>query len=167
MKKALIVGIDNYETDPLYACINDAIEIKSILESNGDGAPNFDTRLELNIQTNSKLKSLVRDTFSGDVDTALFYFAGHGYENDLGGYLVTPDSKIDDEGFSMEELIKIVNQSEIRNKIIILDCCHSGAIAETQFLGNKISQISTGVSILTSCRKMEKSYEINGHGIFY
>ncbi len=41
MKKALVVGIDDYPAAPLNGCVNDATEVASKLETNGDGSPNF------------------------------------------------------------------------------------------------------------------------------
>ena len=45
MRKALIVGIDNYPSCPLSGCVNDATEMKSVLERNSDGSPNFSVEL--------------------------------------------------------------------------------------------------------------------------
>lgn len=49
-RKALIIGIDEYQTAPLHGCVNDAKEIASLLKTNEDDSKNFDVRLELNIQ---------------------------------------------------------------------------------------------------------------------
>lgn len=65
----------------------------------------------------------------------------------------------------MDEILVLANQSEMKDKIIILDCCHSGALGSPQ-MGNGNSQLSEGVSILTASRDDEPSREINGHGIF-
>jgi hypothetical protein len=59
----------------------------------------------------------------------------------------------------------MANQSKARDKIIILDCCHSGAVGSPQLSGG-ICQIQSGVSILTASRDDEPSKEINGHGVF-
>ena len=74
MKKALVIGINNYPTAPLNGCVNDASAFGSIVETNGDGSPNFDVRLEANVATRADLKGHIRDLFSGDCDTALLYF---------------------------------------------------------------------------------------------
>jgi len=42
MKKALIVGLNNYPGRELKWCDNDAIAMQELMESNGDGSPNFD-----------------------------------------------------------------------------------------------------------------------------
>ena len=44
MKKALIVGLNNYPSCNLHWCDNDAIAIASLMEANGDGSPNFDVK---------------------------------------------------------------------------------------------------------------------------
>lgn len=165
MKKALIVGINSYPKSPLKGCINDASELASIIETHGDGSPNFDVKLETDVQTKSELKEMVAELFSGTNDTALLYFSGHGFLNELGGYLVSPDYAKYDEGISMDEILILANNSKAKDKIIILDCCHSGAFGSPA-IGRGASQLDEGVSILTASRDSEFSIEINGHGIF-
>jgi hypothetical protein len=166
MRKALAVGINDYSSAPLIGCINDASALESTIETNGDGSPNFNVRLETSITTKSELKNKIVDLFAGDADTALFYFSGHGFLNDIGGYIVTPDFKQYDEGVSMDEILKIVNGSRIKDKIIILDCCHSGTMGTPNITGGNMTYIAEGVSILTASKKDESAMEINGHGVF-
>lgn len=165
MKKALSIGINSYPSSPLRGCINDASGLASIIEANGDGSPNFDVRLETDVPTKSELKTMIVELFSGDNDTVLLYFSGHGFLNELGGYLVTPDHARYDEGISMDEILILANDSRSKNKIIILDCCHSGAFGSPR-LDRGTSRIGDGVSILTASRDDEPSMEINGHGVF-
>ena len=39
MKKALIVGLNKYPGCELACCSNDAVAMKELIESNGDGSP--------------------------------------------------------------------------------------------------------------------------------
>ena len=168
MKKALIVGIGNIEDMKLEGAINDANAISTVLETHGDGSPNFDVKLitDMKKQINkSDLKGLIRELFEGDHETALFYFSGHGFLNDIGGYIVTSDCKNNDEGISMDEMLILANQSKIKNKIIILDCCHSGKFGNSN-LGGNCTSINKGVTILTASKDSESSIEINGQGVF-
>lgn len=165
MKKALLIGINNYPTSPLRGCINDASGLASIIETDGDGSPNFDVRLETNVETKSKLKNMIVELFSGDSETVLLYFSGHGFLNELGGYLVTPDHQSYDEGISMDEVLILANKSKSKDKIIVLDCCHSGSFGSPT-IGRGASQLEEGVSILTASRYDEPSMEVNGHGVF-
>lgn len=166
MRKALVIGINNYPTAPLRGCINDASAFGGIIETNGDGSPNYDVRLITDVPTKAELKGHIRDLFSGDADTALFYFSGHGYLDDIGGYIVTPDFQANDEGVSMDEILTIANDSKAKNRVIILDCCHSGAFGSSKAAGNKSTHIAEGVSILTASKDDEAAMEINGHGVF-
>jgi hypothetical protein len=165
VKKALCIGIDNYPRLPLSGCINDATCVSELLTKNGDGSPNFDVKLKKDILSKSTLKGLITDLFSGDCDTVLFYFSGHGFLNEFGGYIVTPDFTKYDEGVPMDDILTLANKSTIKNKVVILDCCHSGAMGKLDITDNK-SSLSEGLTILTASRDTEKATEINGHGVF-
>ncbi len=167
MRKALVVGINDYPNAPLRGCINDASVFANTIEVNGDGSPNFDVRLIKDVGTKSELKGKIRELFAGDSETSLFYFSGHGFFDDLGGgFIVTPDYKLNDEGVSMDEILNIANESKSKNRVIILDCCHSGSFGSPKISGGKNAQIGEGVSILTASKSDEVSLEINGHGVF-
>jgi hypothetical protein len=47
MRRALIVGINDYPEVPLSGCVNDALKILNVLSQNEDGTPNFDCRMLL------------------------------------------------------------------------------------------------------------------------
>lgn len=166
MRKALVIGINNYPFSPLQGCISDASSFASIIETNGDGSPNFDVKFIQDVADKSKLKGHIRDLFNGDSDISLLYFAGHGIINDLGGYIVTPDCKPNDEGVSMDEILILANNSKSKNKVIILDCCHSGIFGSPKIMAGQSTHIVEGVSILTASRDSESALEINGHGVF-
>lgn len=166
IKGALVIGIDHYPTSPLQGCVNDATDFADIIEINGDGSPNFSVRRSMNVSSKPTLKSLIVELFDREMDTALFYFSGHGFLNEIGGYIVTPDHRKYDEGVSMDEIMIIAGKSKIKNKIIILDCCHSGALGSPQLHDGAASYLAEGMVILTACRNNEESIEINGHGIF-
>jgi len=166
IRKALLVGINDYPGQPLYTCINDASALHDLLESRLDGSPNFDAKLHLDVPTKVGLKKLIIDTFSGEAETVLFYFSGHGVINDIGGYIATPDYQTHDEGVSMDEILRIVNESKASNRIVILDCCYSGTFGNPGSGGGHTSQIKTGVTILTSSRDNEVSMEGDEHSLF-
>ena len=165
-RKALVVGIDNYEQCPLSCCCNDAKTIAELLRKNENGDPNFEVVELPNISIKSELKSNIKRCFDGDVDVALFYFSGHGFIDNSGGYLVTPDYKVDDWGVSLEDVLNIVNASKIKNKIVIVDSCHSGFMGQIQLTGNSCSIIGNGVTILTACKSDEVAVEGEKHGMF-
>ncbi len=170
MKKiSLLVGIDEYSSAPLAGCANDAKRIHSVLCRHHDNSPNFDSRLLTapgEKVTRASLKRAVEDLFRRQSDVALFFFAGHGTVNNLGGYLVTQDATMYDEGLSMNDLIILANNSPARERIIILDCCHSGALGQLPIVDNETALMKEGVSILSACRESEASVEDGGGGLF-
>lgn len=169
MKKALIVGVNDYANSPLHGCVNDANAIGAILESHGDGSPNFGVKIMTSPNSpinRSTLRESIESLFSGSSDMALLYFSGHGYIKSTGGYLVTTDAKKYDEGVSMDEILVLANASKAKNKVIILDCCHSGAMGSPSASDNNIAQLSEGLSVLTASRDSEYALEKSGAGIF-
>lgn len=169
MRRALIIGINDYPRSPLKGCVNDANTIATILESNGDGSPNFGVRVitspALEI-TRPVLRRAIEELFSSDAEMALLYFSGHGYIKSTGGYLVTTDATKYDEGISMDDVLALANQSKAKNKIIILDCCHAGAMGTPSLMENKFAQLSEGLSVLTACLDSEPALEKHNAGVF-
>lgn len=163
MKKALIVGIDDYPNAPLHGCVNDANAVAELLKTNGDGEPNFDVSLKLNLRTKAEFLDLIERLFSGDADASLLYFSGHGSES---GHLVTPDYKGKDLGVLMSDVLACANNSKCKNKIIILDCCYSGKFGESSIIKSNESTLGEGVTIMTASSRDEVSVETNGQGVF-
>ena len=166
MRKALVVGIDNYSSCPLSCCCNDADDMAGILSNNGDGSANFVVKIEKDVSKKADLRRLIEECFSGNSDVALFYFSGHGHIDAVGGYLVTPDYSKYDYGVSLQDILTIANNSKCRNKIIILDSCYSGFMGDINTSGQSTTIINEGVTILTASRSIETAIEVNGHGLF-
>jgi hypothetical protein len=154
---------------PLSGCVNDAHAVKAILERHADGTVNFVTPRILtgtgpaDIVERSDLKDAVRELFAGDADIALLYFAGHGYIEDTGGFLCAGDCKTGDDGFSLAELMTLASNSKAKNKVIILDSCHSGIVGD-QPIAQGITEISQGMTILTASTAEQYAMEVPGGG---
>ena len=171
-RRALIVGINDYEFAPLKGCVNDAIGIKKVLSSheNEDEEENFACRLLVSSETTvtkARLTKEIELLFSKEGDIALLYFSGHGALNDLGGYLVTQDAKKYNEGVLLSQIIKLANAAKnIREVFIILDSCHSGHMGNSDFFEGETAILRKGISILSSSLDSEYSMEKNGEGLF-
>jgi hypothetical protein len=168
MRKSLVVGINDYPGAHLSGCVNDAIAMASVLATHGDGSPNFHNKILTSPDPINRafLRASVEALFSGDADIALLYFSGHGLVKSTGGYIVTPDFKKYDEGVSMDDILTLANQSKAKDKVIILDCCHSGAFGTPALTGNHIAQLSEGLTVLTASSEIESALEFNGSGVF-
>lgn len=170
IKKALLVGINDYPNgNELEGCVEDINNLKKVIERNGDGKVNFSVKMMPDVQTSEEVMESIKELFNEVGDMALLYFSGHGFINDTGAEIVMPeDIKTTAhyyKGIQMKDIMEVVNKSRVRNKIIILDCCHSGSMGKYK-LEETTSIISTGVSILTACREDEYATEMGGHGIF-
>ena len=171
MRIALIVGINHYEHGgSLYGCVDDAHAVQAVLARHGDGSVNFDCKMftgtgPTDRVERSLLKDRVEELFKAQADIALFYFAGHGHIEATGGYLLATDSRRGDEGLSLSEVLALANKSPARNKIIILDSCHSG-IAGTPPVAGELASLSEGVTILTASAADQYATEENGRGVF-
>lgn len=171
MRKALCVGIDSYQyAKDLHGCVNDANSVKSALERNGDGTLNFDVEImcatsENSYITRSELKNAVRELFKSESEIAIFYYSGHGSVDMFGGYLCTSEIRQPDEGLSLNEVMGFVSKSKAQNKIVILDSCNSGAIANPTEMPN-YSILHDGTTILAACGEDEYATEERGQGVF-
>lgn len=192
MRRALLVGINDYgpSAPRLEGCVGDAWRMFQSLSTNEDGSQNFEcllvtnpgTQHETDLQqaraenpesieitkdiTASSINQQLHELFSEKADVALFYFAGHGTVNNLGGYLVTKDYEPFNPGVSMPELITLANNAQADEVVIIIDCCHSGKIGEVPALGNENAILREGVSILTATSATQPALEEYGGGLF-
>lgn len=171
MRKALIVGVNYYQhISALHGCVDDAHAVKSLLDRHGDGTVNFAAKLltgtgPSNTVSRAELKDTIEELFRDESEAALFYFAGHGHIETTGGYLMATDSRRGDEGVSLGDILTYANKSRARNKIIILDSCHSGVAGSTAD-DPRIAELSEGLTLLTASTAEQYASEENGAGVF-
>ncbi|WP_328892015.1 caspase family protein, partial [Streptomyces sp. NBC_00236] len=69
------------------------------------------------------------------------------------------------DGLSLADIMGYANRSPAKNKVIILDSCHSGA-AGGSAVSAKVAEISEGVTILTASAANQYAIETGGSGVF-
>jgi hypothetical protein len=172
--KALLVGIDKYQwVQELSGCEQDAQDLADLLRHNDDGSPNYECRILPNAQNTIVSRVLLRkkwlELFKNFDGNIVFYFSGHGIFSDFGGYLLTQDGSVEDPGLAMFELLQLANDSSAREVLLILDCCHSGALGDLSTRrsgGINQAQIREGVTILAASRPSEAAKIVGGRSIF-
>ena len=179
MKRALLVGIDDYPGSPLTGCVADAYAMAQLLERNEDGGRNYDVRTSTSdTQTvdRGRLRTLLRELFDNSRDAELlFYFSGHGAQTPWGAELVTQDYSENSLGVSMNDVITLANESPAREVALVLDCCFSGdlgnisglqplGLSETFAAGRAV--LREGVTVLAASQATEEATESGGHGAF-
>lgn len=168
MKRALVVGINEYRVAPLKGCVKDAQNVHARLSQHGDGDPNYDTYLLTSERQEvtrlvllDKLKALLMEP----AESAVFYFSGHGSRNLLGGYLVTQEASRADQGLAFHDLQTLVLRSPIPEITLILDCCYSGGMGNEDG-ENPIVELRQGVTILAASQPEQLARETIEGGIF-
>lgn len=171
MRIALIVGINYYQHgSPLFGCVDDAHAVKAVLARHDGGGVNFDCVLLTGTGSSDRvdrgdLKDRIEKLFKTEAEIALFYFAGHGHIEASGGYLLATDSRRGDEGVSLSEILTLANDSPAKNKVIVLDSCHSGIAGSTPSAG-QLASLAEGLTVLTASTKDQYATEENGRGVF-
>ncbi len=174
-RRALIVGINTYGGgNDLHACVADAKEMAEVLSHHKDGSKNFDCIVLLNRMedgspiTRPKMRARLHDLFNFDGDV-LLYFSGHGFLSKTGGVLCTSDATKDDWGIPMQEVVDLATQSPAHHIVLLLDCCHSGDIANPATMNTGKSPLATlreNMTVIAASRGTEVALEAGGHGLF-
>lgn len=175
MRKALFLGINQYDNiGDLNGCANDAQQMSAVLSRHADGRPNFSSQVFVSPETNlskSFIEGKIKELFHGDLEVALFYFAGHGFfDDDVNTGFIIPQnfSPAEKNGIRVNDILEIARQNkQIKNTIIILDCCQSGGAGKFSALRGGSSILDEGLTILTACKEDEYAVEDgSGHGLF-
>lgn len=142
-RKALLIGVGNYENSPktdqdfseLPSVKEDLDNLKRILSHHEMGA--FEVQ-SLHDSKSEEILTTIEEFALGcqKEDLALIYFSGHGAKtNDLKLFLVACNTELVDRygvkestAVSAEKIYRYLTvKCKARSKILILDCCFSGA----------------------------------------
>ena len=188
-RRALLIGINHYYLDEticnLQYCVNDVVELDKILSDELRG--NFSSQL-LHSQiddvkghpTRSNIMSLTSllANNSESNDSILFYFAGHGFEQEGVNYLLPADSRhnvLSDTAISLSWVKETLNKSLARKKLVIIDACHSGSkigrsnsVPMSRSFHEEMFSEAEGFAVLSSCKIGQLSYDYpeKNHGVF-
>ena len=171
MKRALLVGIDTYDAfDALSGCVNDVVATAPLLARNDDGLPNFDCQILANARQGvgrDRLRQAVTKLLAPGADVALLYAAGHGIERNGEVVLATTDGTPQTPGIGMPEILAAAAHSTVREVILILDCCFSGAVAQVPQMASDAAVLRPGIAILTASRNDQPAAEtVERRGLF-
>lgn len=163
-KRALLIGNSSFrheELTRLSAPSNDVRAFAELLED--PKIASFD-HVDLKLDTSLvDAKKAIGDLFRNrdPDDLLLLYYSGHGLRDTNGTfYLALPETDpADPDPGSIDEhwLRRVIDDSASQRQIVILDCCHSGALIPA----NMTARDAASSPVLT-----EKTLDPTGHGRF-
>ena len=186
---AVIIGVNDYQKVPkLRYCVADARLLYDTLAKRAgfdrqrmllltDDVPSFS-----NMPTRGNILKHLADflSFPEAQDTVLVFFSGHGFRDDEGrGYLAPIDA--DRRNLALKcvpiaEVKRLIGACKARQKVLILDTCHSGTakgggVDKAIAVGSArlVEQVAgKGFVTLASCGPDQESHESPklGHGVF-
>ncbi len=151
--KALLVGVCEYPTlrcVPLPLCKNDLYALRTaLIKGLNVNSDNILLCGETGKVTSTELFFWIKSILSNasNEDTFIFYFSGHGGKNCLA---------LSDGLIELQNLINTIQNVDTKNRIIILDSCHSGSFSINDVPQIEISEIAEnfagcGYAVLASC----------------
>lgn len=126
-KTALVIGNGGYKSGPLKNAVNDALDMAATLSEKG-----FTVILKQNA-SRTDMREGIRE-FASEISkggVGLFYYSGHGLQVDGVNYLVPVDANIEmkaevaEECISATAVLRVMEYSNNRINIIILDACRN------------------------------------------
>ncbi|RCJ20498.1 hypothetical protein A6S26_26620 [Nostoc sp. ATCC 43529] len=186
---ALVIGIADYLSPSLprlSQATNDAEAIARLLEQYGDfqsvqrlpqrwnkekNGYEMGAQKVTGAQLGEDLRTFLLEKAANN--EALIYFSGHGFItcDRLGqqkGYLATSDSQIEVAGkqiveqkssISLDSLNHLIQDSQLSNLVVLLDCCHAGYFLERQLVEQSLTAFRSQKDyyLITACRAFERA----------
>ncbi len=149
---ALVISNSGYQhATRLSNPYNDAVAVSEKFKAAGY---NVDLRHDLsNIEMRRALREFT--LASRSADTAVFYFAGHGFEVSGTNYLIPVDAKlqtdldVEDEALSLERIVKSLEPAK-KLRLIILDACRDNPFLKNMARTSATRSVSTGLARIES-----------------
>ncbi|TVQ07508.1 MAG: hypothetical protein EA368_14100 [Leptolyngbya sp. DLM2.Bin27] len=185
-RDALVVGVNTYQNLPsLQAPAQDAESVARCLENFGEcrvvRLPEAITHQQpvisqRGVVTTAMLEEALIKLFKpagkNVPQTAIFYYSGHGLQRQAGiqeGYLATADANpaTGHYGLSLHWLRRLLQESPVRQRVILLDCCNSGEFFN-MLEADPGARAGTDRLFIAAAREYEAAYESLGgsHSVF-
>lgn len=174
-KYAILIGINGYHESlgRLKYCVNDVRRLADVLTQGEDAFPKdrllvlTDDGEQERCPTYANIHSWLASYLAQaeDDDTVFVYFAGHGREHGGKAYLLPSDATLQTvhvTGIPVSYVQELLERCNARQKVLVLDACHSGAGRDVAAMSAGIlNELSAGKGIytITSCDASELSHE--------
>ena len=181
---AVLIGVNGYHESlgALRFCVNDARLMQETLTSECCAFPQDNVVLLTDEQPKDRLPTFGNIhswlgtwlSRPGPDDLVLVYFAGHGREAKDQALLVPQDATLESlpvTGIPIQYIRDLLDRCRARQKVFILDACHSGAGRDVATMGagfRHALDAGKGLYTIASCDADQISYEWpeKKHGVF-
>lgn len=175
LRKALVIGNQDYADKPLLTPVNDANDMSQLLLDK-----EFDVALhhDLEIESFDREVSAFCDSVKGGRFVTLFYFAGHGVQVKGRNYLLPVGQTFHDEtqvryrAYSLDEFIDRISKNKNNINIIILDACRNNPFDSSRSVTSSgLAEVSaskgTFIAYATSPGKTASDHSVGGRNGLY
>jgi outer membrane protein OmpA-like peptidoglycan-associated protein len=172
LRRALLLAVGTYR-DPAFTALKfplrDAERVRSLLADTE--LCGFDQVDVIENPTRSQAARAIEDltSRSASEDFILLYFSGHGKLARDGSLAIvfadTEENYLNSSALVDGELRALFNAGRATRKVIILDCCHAGAVGEEGFKRaasdafESMAQQAHGTFVLTASTKFQPAFE--------
>src|SRR5262249_49293648 len=152
---ALVIGNESYPSAPLNNPSRDARVMAEVLQKLGFSLVGGGPRVNLSkVSTDAMVEAFGRDAKNADI--AVFYFSGHGMQVDGVNYLAPVDlgsysrATVSSYTLNAEVLLRVMDSSGARLKIILLDACRTNPFLKTKGPAGGLAQmqVSNGIGMV-------------------
>lgn len=170
---AIIIGINDYNEQPLSFCVNDASGIKEALINKCMFYEENIFMITSDKDNSSKdivgrylgVLRKIKKTFKEDIDSMFFYFAGHGSYIKEKSVIWMQESN-----YPIEEVFSGISLLKPKIQTYIIDSCNSGGKVLTRNKEDELQQYirnSKGAMFLYACQNTESAQELEilQHGL--
>lgn len=179
---AVVVGIGGYKKIPVPCCVSGAKTLAAALQKHCGYTPSRMLLLTDDQHDKSLHPTLanIRDRIAEQLkeaepgDTMLVFFTGHGMGLEGKSYLCPLDydgARAEQTSWRTDDLRKLLHSCKASQKLLILDCCHSGG-AQGEGVSSSGEEVGAafqqaqGLLTLASCRKSETALATQESGVF-
>ena len=148
---ALVIGNDQYPSDPLRNAVNDAQAVAKTLSDLG-----FKVMIKTNADYATMRGAAVEFAKVMEGATAaVFYYAGHGIQYRGQNFLVPTDAKLTSEAsiafnaMPVTQILDTMDDAKVRHKFIILDACRNNPFSSV-FTSTGLAKIQAPAGTIVS-----------------
>ena len=160
VKRALFIGNNTYEKNPLSKCVNDAREMSAVFSAMG-------YQVTTAFDLSGERSRVILERFKEDIapgDEVVFSFSGHGMQVNSENYLAPIDMQFPAEAINLQKEIDDMKNCGARMILAVIDACRPQYRLDF-FQAIEALQAELAQSRLAQAKTMRQA--IRGHGIVF